>query len=512
MSIYWLKFIIGKYSLQPISFDQVSEKTLRHVRLTSRHLNGMGRSNKRSLMEHLLEIHSSEQNVLFGNFISHSHVKVNPIDSNQPAPEIQEIVVDASANCPLVGDPNPIQSSIKKEVAGLSSYELEPQKIKNKELSEALHDSFGEIRKTGSDFLVVVKQKEIFTESGYKSEGSIDGDVSGEPEKSSPAPQMVCQNKLLDDGEGISEDGADGYKSDDISSELDNFMDALNTIESDIETDSESGAIADPGVFNMESHGKNSDTNEAQQVLQGQFSEPDYVDNSTKSLSSGNMFKNEITSISNSDSSSSTVAQPTQRNMVSFALPPNSEICHGKTFEKITETDFEDAAKSDESVFNMESHEKDSDSNEVQQELQAHFPAQNSVDNSTKSLRLNNMLKNEVACVSDSDIRTSSIVAQPIPRNVVSVDLPANSELCPGKTHDRTTEELWQNNQAMELNALDHFVSSSCVIDPSSILVGVHPQGSTHESQPITGDQNDLPLGNEAPDANEATKYLDGNL
>ncbi|KAG1365656.1 hypothetical protein COCNU_12G006560 [Cocos nucifera] len=431
--------------LQPVSSHQVSGKNLRHVRLKSRHLNGMERSNGRRLMEHLLEIHSSEQNVLFGNFISHSHVKVNPIDSNEPASEIHEIVVDALAGRTLVGDPNPIQSPIKKEVAGLSSYELETQKIKNKELSEALHDSFGEIRTTDSDY-PVVEQKEMSTESGYKSEGSVDGDVSGEPEKSSPAPQVVCQNKLLGDAEGISEGGVDGYRSDDISSELDNFVDALNTIESDIETDSESGPKADPCIFDMESHGKDSDRNGVQQVLQAQFSESDCVGNSTKSLCLDNMFKNEITSISDSDSGHSTVAQPTQKNMVSFDLPANSEICPGKTFEKTTETNFEDAAKSDLGVFQMESRGKDSDGNEVQWELQAHFSAPKSVANSSKSLSLNDMFKSEMACVSDSDISTCSIVPQPIQRNMVSVDLPANSEIFPGKTHDRTTEEFGQNN------------------------------------------------------------------
>ncbi|XP_010931317.1 uncharacterized protein [Elaeis guineensis] len=452
--------------LQPISSDQVSEKTLRHVRLKSRHLNGMRRSNERCLMEHLLEIHSSEQNILFGNSISHSHVKVNPIDSNEPASEIHEIVVDALADRTLVGDLNPIQSPIKIEVAGLSSYELETQKIKNKELSEALHDSFGEIRMTDSDY-PVVEQKEMSTESGYNSEGSVDGDVSGEPEKSSPAPQVVCQNKLLGNAEGISECGVDGYRSDDISSELDNFVDALNTIESDIETDSESGAKADPCVFDMESHGKDSDRNEVQQVLQVQFSEPDSVDNSTKSVSSDNMFTNEITSISDSDSSNLTVAQPTQKNMVSFDLPANSEVCPGKTFEKTTKTDFEDAAKSDQGVFNMESHGKDSDGNEAQWELQAHFPAPNSVDNSTKSLSLNNMFKSETACVSDSVIRTSSIVAEPIQRNMVSVDLPANSEICPGKTHDRTPGELWQNNSTKSLSSDNMFKNEITSISDS---------------------------------------------
>ncbi|XP_008792188.2 protein SCAR2-like isoform X2 [Phoenix dactylifera] len=495
--------------LQAISSDQVSEKTLRRVRLKSRHFNGMERSNERRLMEHLLEIHSSEQNILFGNSVSYSHVKVNSIDSNESAPEIHEIVVDASADLPLVGGLNPIQSPIKKEVAGLSSYELETQKIKNKELSEALHDSFGELRKTDADYLVV-EEKEMSTESGYKSESSVDGDVSGEPGKSSPALQVVNQNKLLGDAEGISEGCADGYRSDDVSSELDNFVDALNTIESDIETDTESGGKADPGVFNMESHRKDSHTNKAQQVLPAQFSEPDSVDNSTKSLSSDNVFKNEITSTSDSDSTSSTVAQPTQRNMVSFDLPANSEIRLGKTYEKTTETDFEDTAKSDHGVFNVESHGKDSDSNEAQQEFQAHFPAPDFVDNSTKSLSLNNIFKNEMACVSDSDIANSSIVAQPIQRNMVSIDLLANSEIFPGKNHDRTTEDLWQNNEAMELNSLNHFASSSCVIGSTSILFSIHPQASAHESQSITGDQNDLLSSNEAPDANEATEYLDG--
>ncbi|XP_010922664.3 SCAR-like protein 1 isoform X1 [Elaeis guineensis] len=494
--------------LQQITSDQVSEKSSRHVKLKTRHLNGMGKSNERGLMERLLEIHSSEQKVLFGNSISHSHVKINPIDSNESATVIREIAVDSLAERPLVRETNLIQSPTEKEVAGLPLNELEMRKIKNKELSEVLHDSFDELKKTDSDYLVV-KQKEMSTESGYKSEGqgSVNGCVFSQPETTSL--QVVDQNKLLGDAEYITEGGADGYRSDDISSELDNFVDALNTMESELETDCECRGKAEPGVFNMESHGEYSDINEAQQELQIQFSEQDSVDNSAKSLSSNTVLNNEITSISDSDTSSLAVAQPTQRSMVSLDLPANSEICSAKTYNS-TETDCEDMENSDLSVVVAESHGKNSDNSEAQQELQAHLSEPDSVDNSTKSLSLNNMFKNETTCVSESDTTTSPLVAQPTQRNMDSVDFPANSEICPAKIYDKTTEELWQNDEDTKLNSSDDLVSSSCIGDSTSILVSVHHQGSFHESQSVARDQNGLPSGYEASEANEATKYFDG--
>ncbi|KAG1338093.1 hypothetical protein COCNU_04G003990 [Cocos nucifera] len=493
--------------LQQITSDQVSEKSSRRVRLKTRHLNGMDKSNERSLMERLLEIHLSEQKVLFGNSISHSHVKINPIDSNESATVIHEIAVDALADHPLVRETNLIQSPIEKEVAGLPLYELEMRKIKNKELSEVLHDSFDDLKKTDSDYLVV-KQKEMSTESGYKSEGSVNGCVFSQPETTSSL-QVVDQNKLLGDAEYITEGGADGCRSDDISSELDNFVDALNTMESDLETDCECRGKAELGVFNMESHGEYSDTNEAQQELQFQFSEQDSVDNSAKSLHSNTVLNNEITSISDSDTSSLAVAQPTQRSMVSLDLPANAEICPAKTYNNSTETDCKDMEKSDLGVVVVESHGKNSDNKEAQQELQAYLSEPDSVDNSTKSMSLNNMFKNETTYVSESDTTTSPLVAEPTQRNMVSVDFPAKSEICPAKIHDKTIEELWQNDEDMELNSSDDLVSSSCIRDSTSILVSVHHQGSFDESQSVDGDQNGLPSGYEASEANEATKYLD---
>lgn len=502
--------MVGAYSLQQITSDQVSEKSSRHVRLKTRHSNGMDKSNERVLMERLLEIHSSEQKSLFGNSISHSHVKINPIYSNESATVIREIAIDALADRPLVRDTNLIQSPIEKEVAGLPLYELEMQKIKNKELSKVLHDSFGQLKKTDSDYLVV-EQKEMSTESGYKSEGGANGYVFSLPE-TTPSLQVVDQNKLLGNAECITVAGADGYRSDDISSELDNFVDALNTMESELETDCECRGKSEPGVFNMESHGEDSGTNEAQQELQAQFSEQDSVDNSAKSLSSNTMLNNELTSISDSDASSLAVAWPTQRNMISLDLPANSEICPAKTYDNATETDCEDMEKSDLGVVVVESHGKNLDNNKTRQELQAHLSEQDFVDNSTKSLSLNNMFENKTTCVSDSDTTTSPPVAETTQRNMLSLDIPANSEICPAKIQDKTTEELWQNDEDMELNSSDDLVSSSCIRDSTSLLVGVHHQGSFHESQSVSGDQNCLPSDHEASETNKATKYLDGNL
>lgn len=90
--------------------------------------------------------------------------------------------------------------------------------------------------------------------------------------------------------------GTDGYRSDDAS-EMDNYMDALTTMESETETDTESRAKHELGVFNVVSHEMDSEINE-ERGLHGQCSDTHSIGGSSTMFGSNGSFKKERSSYS----------------------------------------------------------------------------------------------------------------------------------------------------------------------------------------------------------------------
>lgn len=99
------------------------------------------------------------------------------------------------------------------------------------------------------------------------------------------------------DDEIMGKVGADGYMSDDAASEVDNYMDALTTMESEMETDTESRAKRERGLFNVVSHEMDSEINK-EQDLHGHCSDAHSIEGSSTTLGSNSSFKKERSSYS----------------------------------------------------------------------------------------------------------------------------------------------------------------------------------------------------------------------
>ncbi|XP_058110493.1 protein SCAR2-like [Magnolia sinica] len=116
-----------------------------------------------------------------------------------------------------------------------------------------------------------VDQKDVLLVGERKTEASDDGFVSDDAEKIHAAIYPVDQKVALLDGESKTEVSHDGYGSDDAASEMENYMDALATMESEMETDTESRAKHERSFFNVINQGTDSDTNEERLDLHEQL-------------------------------------------------------------------------------------------------------------------------------------------------------------------------------------------------------------------------------------------------
>ncbi|XP_022978073.1 protein SCAR2 isoform X4 [Cucurbita maxima] len=141
----------------------------------------------------------------------------------------------------------------------------------------------------------------------------INGGVSGEetlkmPEstaddeiETTPNLQMVVVENHLEYGEGKTGSSIDGYRSDEVISEVDNYVDALATMESEIETDNEPRSK----IVNLGKQRSESDANAEHIEAQAQLSDSQSFVNSSGSDDGNSSFKRERSSFSCSDTRSS---------------------------------------------------------------------------------------------------------------------------------------------------------------------------------------------------------------
>nr|CAD1822047.1 unnamed protein product [Ananas comosus var. bracteatus] len=240
-------------NVQPISSEKLPTKA---VKLKNKHFLELEKTKRSHTEQLLLDVISSQQKILLEDSMRQSAMKTKSNGPINLAPLLQETV-----------NANPIESP-PREVNGVPINELDTV--------------------NRNDFGLSGKQLEQF----------------GEVEKTSRSPQISKQNKIVSNAENSMESGAESYISAEIGSEHENFVDALNTMESEIETDAESKAV--------EPHGINSQMKEEQEELQAQISESASEKNSSKSSGLSDLFRNGITISSDSDSQSdSTAPKPT---------------------------------------------------------------------------------------------------------------------------------------------------------------------------------------------------------
>ncbi|URE07625.1 hypothetical protein MUK42_21290 [Musa troglodytarum] len=250
--------------------DQVSSKSAtRLVRLRYRNSNNTNGSKGCNLRKCLLALHSDEQKVVLDNRRRHSSLNIKLVDSGELTSVMHDTVMDVSANYPLVRDVSATETPTK-EVVKLT-YKFDHWKVGTEEFSEALHGPLGDMQNPQRNFNFV-ENKEKFADAENKSESSnCDGELSGTEKTTSV---QVVDHKLVDVEHKL-EDSNNGYKTEDGGSEQENFMDALNSMEPEVETDSENKDRPDLGVTKKEAYDMNFYTSETLDELLTQFSKQD---------------------------------------------------------------------------------------------------------------------------------------------------------------------------------------------------------------------------------------------
>ncbi|KAJ6812500.1 putative SCAR-like protein 1 [Iris pallida] len=329
-------------NLEQVVSEQTSAKVpMRHIKLKSRNLMDSDIINKRSYMENLLEVHSPKKKV---------------IDQVGSVTELHETVTSTAVNSPILKKRNCIWSPAKTEAEILPISELADQKIKEiaaftpsvpdeKVMIEShvkkpvtVHGyNLNEAEKYSPSVLEVGHQKE-FVDTQITIADRFDGHGSAEKVRtearlngySSDGVKMdpscllwVDQKNSFSHSVLSSKGGFDGYGSDDAGSELENYMDALNTKESEIEIDSKNRQKSDPSLLNMEAQGIDG-INNRQQDLPAQFSEPGDLGN----LIDEELINMLISSPSTSENSGSlNDTQPPQEDSFNFNLPVIPQVC-----------------------------------------------------------------------------------------------------------------------------------------------------------------------------------------
>ncbi|XP_061955462.1 protein SCAR2-like [Populus nigra] len=113
--------------------------------------------------------------------------------------------------------------------------------------------------------------------------------------------KMAIEEELLVDADIKREGTVDGNHSDDMASEVDNYMDALTTMDSEMETDNEYKAKNALDFIDLRTQGADSDANEEQLDFQANSSDSQSIGNSSLSEGGNSLFKKGTSSSSYSD-------------------------------------------------------------------------------------------------------------------------------------------------------------------------------------------------------------------
>ncbi|URE02760.1 hypothetical protein MUK42_34619 [Musa troglodytarum] len=388
-------------TLHSMTSDQVSNRSAtKFRRLRSRNSNITSGSIGINLRKLLLELHSDEQMVVYDNSRSRLKINVNLVDSSELTCELHDTVMDVSANHPLARYSSPINTPTK-EVPVLTTYEL---------------DGWKEGYKVHRGFLTSWKNEKL-AYSEKKSEGSACDYKLSDLEKTT---SLHIVDHTLVEAELKLEGSTDGYRSEDIGNELENFMDALNNMESEVEMDSENKPRPDLGILIKEALEMDIDTSERPEGLQTNILEPVSAEVST--LRSNNIQKSGMSCVPDSDTSSNS----TEEKLISSNSSVNSELCD--------ETHDENKGRPDLGILRKEAHEMDFDSSERPEEKQCDISEPDSAEFSTVSVRLNDIQKSGMSSDVYSDTLSNLAAVSATQEEAVSSNSSANSELCDG-TH-----------------------------------------------------------------------------
>nr|GEV99456.1 protein SCAR4-like [Tanacetum cinerariifolium] len=250
---------------------------------------------------------------------------------------------------------SPPEDKLVHEVPKVSSPLRLPTSISGEPQLETLEDRMansplGSPRNNGSRYESQIVDKTVSMEhiNNVHANSSIDLQADG------------IEEKHISVNEEHKSDGVEeGYQSDDVASETDNYMDALATMESEVETDVELRANSDQSIKRENF----SDTHI--ELLQSQFS-----DSLSASEDESSSLKNKITSFSYSDTSSS-VDNMSPRGVnsphafASTEIPFRPRVAPEQASDNSTEVSDNAALPMDQGVISKESTSKESDLSEL---------------------------------------------------------------------------------------------------------------------------------------------------
>lgn len=270
--------------------SQASEEfPITHAKLKSRHLIGSDNTNYLELLRRVI---SPKGNYLSKNSNSSSDIGMESIASCKSVSEANEVPFGASVDREEILNQSPLMHECG----------LERQRIVVKELPQTLPEH-------------------------VESTEASDGDhLPNELQVSSSVRQELDQNELSSDSDRRTVDSAGGgYSFDDIASDVENYKDALNTMESEVETDCELG-------FYPINRGMNSSTDhELELHSQDSMSDIDENSNSVRSISSCKTDKSPASHSYTSDYRYG--AQQLRGNRMALDLPAKSDTCLDETHD-----------------------------------------------------------------------------------------------------------------------------------------------------------------------------------
>ncbi|XP_020583177.1 protein SCAR4-like isoform X2 [Phalaenopsis equestris] len=206
---------------------------VRLVKLKHRKLGISDISNRKSYMEGFLKEESFDHNDSKSSLCGCPNNKI--IDGT---PDVQEFLICGPTDSLLV----------RKEFSSQSHNEV-TGKVQNLEREHTEFSKTNSISPCVSPKLYPKSQnvkEEMLVGLGNEMDAHALDSSSDEIDTTSPSLQLAVQNNSLPVSGFLTDDDRDSYRSDDIESELESYVDALNTMECEMETDSESRAKTDP--------------------------------------------------------------------------------------------------------------------------------------------------------------------------------------------------------------------------------------------------------------------------
>ncbi|RRT60491.1 hypothetical protein B296_00027015 [Ensete ventricosum] len=255
-------------------------------------------------------------------------------DLGESVAEVHKMVADASYNIEKNWNP----STSKQEMTTAS--DLEKQETERKGFSGEESEPASEL---GIEHPIysMLEEKSSLSKNGKRTERHS-YDTQEANSNILPAQEFI-QNGFSPDAECRSGNSSDGYISDEISSELDNYTDALTTIESEKETDIENLGKLNSVFNSIESRETDSDTNEEQEELKAQYPEQYSIENSTSSPGFSTIFRKGAANPSFSDTLGHLAAQLLEENKNDSGFPSNSDVAHfEQLYDKQVKCEFSD--------------------------------------------------------------------------------------------------------------------------------------------------------------------------